>query len=71
MKENKTISQIKSLEKNLGLTPADCLILEIQKPKKPPRYHIENSTKNISKKRKVHGSLDINVLYKDTKVRII
>ena len=34
MKENKTISQIKSLEKNLGLTPADCLILEIQKPKK-------------------------------------
>jgi len=74
MKENKTLSQIKSLEKNLGLTPADCLILEIQKPKKPSsyKYRIDNSTKNFSKRRIMHSStLDVNMLYKDPKVRII
>jgi hypothetical protein len=74
MNEYKTKSQIRTIKKNLGLTPADYLILEIQKPKKPTsiKYRIDKSVKNYSKKPLMYSATpDVYKLYKDPKVSII
>ena len=73
MEENFDIYQLKALEKNYGLTPADCLILEIQKPKIPPSYKFLNETQmKITSKKKVLSSplSSSNSQYKDPKVSI-
>ena len=73
MEENFDIYQLKALEKNYGLTPADCLILEIQKPKMPPSYKFLNETQmKITSKKKVLSSpiSSSNSQYKDPKVSI-
>ena len=58
---------IKDLEKNFGLTPADCLILEIQKPKMPVTMKCQIDSFN--KKRSTRHSKPIaNPKYKDPKV---
>ena len=66
MDEILTIYDLKTLEKNYGLTPADCLIIEIQKPKMPSslKYQIEiqkSNQKNITQD---------HLKYKDPKVSI-
>lgn len=70
MDENSNIYDLKSIEKNYGLTPADCLILEIQKPKFLPsmRHQNEMIIKKNSKKILNTVLLNNNIRYKDPKV---
>ena len=71
--KNRYMKELKALEKNYGLTPADCLILEIQKPKMPPSYKFLNETQmKITSKKKVLSSplSSSNSQYKDPKVSI-
>ena len=59
----------KYFEKNLGLTPADLLILEIKKPNKPIFQKTDIIVrKNTNKNKKGSISLD-EPIYKDPKVR--
>ena len=59
----------KNFEKNLGLTPADLLILEIKKPNKPIFQKTDIIVrKNTNKNKKGSISLD-EPIYKDPKVR--
>ena len=65
--------KIDNTEKNYGLSYAENLILEIQKPKYKPsmKNNIKNLSKNISNNYLLNFSSSDNYsLYKDPKVRI-
>ena len=72
MEEYSTISELKEIEKNYGLTPADCLILEIQKPKMPFDIKRLNDQKNKNSPRR-RGILITkhknDIMYKEQNVR--
>ena len=72
MEENPNLYELNTTEKNLGLTPADCLILEIQKPKLPSLIRFQNEIQNKSKKSIANTQRTSNFLeYKDPKVSLL
>ena len=69
MEEKTNIYELNILEKNLGLTPADSLILEIQKPKMPTLIKYQNEIQMKTKKSIVNNQRPSQYLkYKDPKV---
>ena len=71
MDENSNFEDLKTIEKNLGLTPADSLIIEIQKPKMPSLFKYQNEILMKTKKSITNSPRQSHdIKYKDPKVSI-
>jgi hypothetical protein len=71
MNENSNFDELKKLEKNFGLTPADCLILEIQKPKMPSLFKYQSEILTKTKKSITNSPRQSHdIKYKDPKVSL-